>query len=115
MVALFVFFFSSRRRHTRYWRDWSSDVCSSDLDVAHGLVKVVTGPGLEVGQRGPQRGAGGVGHTCFLIFRVGTAAIPLRIRAQSGPGSSGSGDVVVTDTAARLRQPPVGVSSPLSA
>src|SRR5258707_11760047 len=28
---LVVFFFSSRRRHTRYWRDWSSDVCSSDL------------------------------------------------------------------------------------
>src|SRR5258707_13813890 len=26
-----AFFFSSRRRHTRYWRDWSSDVCSSDL------------------------------------------------------------------------------------
>src|SRR3712207_9400955 len=29
----FFFFFSSRRRHTRYWRDWSSDVCSSDLVV----------------------------------------------------------------------------------
>src|SRR3712207_4810140 len=28
------FFFSSRRRHTRYWRDWSSDVCSSDLAEA---------------------------------------------------------------------------------
>src|SRR3712207_9409374 len=28
------FFFSSRRRHTRYWRDWSSDVCSSDLTPA---------------------------------------------------------------------------------
>src|SRR3712207_694877 len=28
---VFFFFFSSRRRHTRYWRDWSSDVCSSDL------------------------------------------------------------------------------------
>src|SRR3712207_8050664 len=27
-------FFSSRRRHTRYWRDWSSDVCSSDLIAA---------------------------------------------------------------------------------
>src|SRR3712207_8412512 len=27
------FFFSSRRRHTRYWRDWSSDVCSSDLSL----------------------------------------------------------------------------------
>src|SRR5207253_6988610 len=26
------FFFSSRRRHTRWPRDWSSDVCSSDLD-----------------------------------------------------------------------------------
>src|SRR5690606_41028661 len=25
------FFFSSRRRHTRFSRDWSSDVCSSDL------------------------------------------------------------------------------------
>src|SRR3712207_1472309 len=30
-VMCFVFF-SSRRRHTRYWRDWSSDVCSSDLE-----------------------------------------------------------------------------------
>src|SRR5258707_13643892 len=26
-----LLFFSSRRRHTIYWRDWSSDVCSSDL------------------------------------------------------------------------------------
>src|SRR5437879_12250197 len=32
MLVLFVFFFfSSRRRHTRYIGDWSSDVCSSDL------------------------------------------------------------------------------------
>src|SRR3712207_8517948 len=30
-LCFFFFFFSSRRRHTRYWRDWSSDVCSSDL------------------------------------------------------------------------------------
>src|SRR3712207_8696415 len=30
------FFFSSRRRHTRYWRDWSSDVCSSDLELDGG-------------------------------------------------------------------------------
>src|SRR5690606_40284872 len=27
-------FFSSRRRHTRFSRDWSSDVCSSDLDAS---------------------------------------------------------------------------------
>src|SRR5690349_24189549 len=30
---MLVFFFSSRRRHTRSLRDWSSDVCSSDLVV----------------------------------------------------------------------------------
>src|SRR5690349_23171779 len=30
----FLFFFSSRRRHTRSLRDWSSDVCSSDLPTA---------------------------------------------------------------------------------
>src|SRR5437879_11246652 len=30
-VTVFCFFFSSRRRHTRYIGDWSSDVCSSDL------------------------------------------------------------------------------------
>src|SRR5882757_7961944 len=33
-MTMFVFVFSSRRRHTRYWRDWSSDVCSSDLNVS---------------------------------------------------------------------------------
>src|SRR5439155_14136069 len=31
---LFFFFFSSRRRHTRWPRDWSSDVCSSDLEAS---------------------------------------------------------------------------------
>src|SRR5437870_12670851 len=31
MFIFFFFFFSSRRRHTRWPRDWSSDVCSSDL------------------------------------------------------------------------------------
>src|SRR5215475_6556167 len=31
MFVVFFFFFSSRRRHTRFSRDWSSDVCSSDL------------------------------------------------------------------------------------
>ena len=34
-----LFFFSSRRRHTRYIGDWSSDVCSSDL--VGGLAVVV--------------------------------------------------------------------------
>src|SRR5216684_183689 len=33
MCDFFFFFFSSRRRHTRCSRDWSSDVCSSDLPL----------------------------------------------------------------------------------
>src|SRR5690349_22639559 len=45
LCGFFFFFFSSRRRHTRSLRDWSSDVCSSDLfRVAkrwHGLGPVV--------------------------------------------------------------------------
>src|SRR5689334_23701113 len=32
--VVFLFFFSSRRRHTRWNCDWSSDVCSSDLHIA---------------------------------------------------------------------------------
>src|SRR2546429_3085842 len=39
---MYFFFFSSRRRHTRCSRDWSSDVCSSDL--------VVQRPGVFVAQ-----------------------------------------------------------------
>src|SRR5690606_12724254 len=34
--SFFFFFFSSRRRHTRFSRDWSSDVCSSDLILVQG-------------------------------------------------------------------------------
>src|SRR5690606_41151004 len=46
-----IFFFSSRRRHTRFSRDWSSDVCSSDLlqggrgdGIVHG---VLAGQGVD--------------------------------------------------------------------
>src|SRR5260370_14594255 len=35
--AILFFFFSSRRRHTRFKCDWSSDVCSSDLTTAANL------------------------------------------------------------------------------
>src|SRR3712207_6040853 len=40
-MLCYFFFFSSRRRHTRYWRDWSSDVCSSDLVVLEADTDVV--------------------------------------------------------------------------
>src|SRR5699024_11283070 len=38
-ILVVFFFFSSRRRHTRSKRDWSSDVCSSDLLVNHGFIE----------------------------------------------------------------------------
>src|SRR5688500_20312290 len=44
MRAVFWFFFSSRRRHTRLQGDWSSDVCSSDLAFA--LERLVQAAGL---------------------------------------------------------------------
>src|SRR2546430_8010830 len=42
-----VFFFSSRRRHTRFDCDWSSDVCSSDLQITRhtGVSKMCGNPG----------------------------------------------------------------------
>src|SRR2546430_3759598 len=45
-LSLFVFFFSSRRRHTRFDCDWSSDVCSSDLR-ASGPVRTPDGRPFE--------------------------------------------------------------------
>src|SRR3712207_9314730 len=59
-MYLFVFFFSSRRRHTRYWRDWSSDVCSSDLTDAAprlapaGAARTRRRVGAPSAARGPQ-------------------------------------------------------------
>src|SRR3989337_1208855 len=58
---LLVFFFSSRRRHTRCYRDWSSDVCSSDLDgTVHGFSVQETG--VPAGFQAP---------VCFAIVKVG--------------------------------------------
>src|SRR5690606_40308766 len=51
------FFFSSRRRHTRFSRDWSSDVCSSDLARGQRRAVVVVealaggGEDLDAGER----------------------------------------------------------------
>src|SRR6266436_6780879 len=57
-IRIFCFFFSSRRRHTRCSRDWSSDVCSSDLHVDMGpiLLKPVTQTGAQVIVLGKVRG-----------------------------------------------------------
>src|SRR2546422_6490219 len=70
MVICFVifFFFSSRRRHTRCSRDWSSDVCSSDLT----LVRATPGIEPEFGSSG-----GSVSRICQdVIEGTKQGAIP---------------------------------------
>src|SRR5207253_8138416 len=57
-VGLALFFFSSRRRHTRWPRDWSSDVCSSDLRgtaVLTGQADYSPNVSLETHQEGLKR------------------------------------------------------------
>src|SRR5437762_12957194 len=54
---LYCFFFSSRRRHTRYIGDWSSDVCSSDLPAV-GAGRPRFGPERELGRADPARRLG---------------------------------------------------------
>src|SRR5690349_24407031 len=73
----FFFFFSSRRRHTRSLRDWSSDVCSSDLvrDVPHRQGGVVVVPLGELARQGERvvavdRGAGAPGLPATRPQRV---------------------------------------------
>src|SRR5690606_39866195 len=74
------FFFSSRRRHTRFSRDWSSDVCSSDLaadDVAAELFLQVHRNARPLGEEACQHlrqefgDRGGVGEDADVSGLVG--------------------------------------------
>src|SRR2546421_5653038 len=73
-LPLLFFFFSSRRRHTRSDRDWSSDVCSSDLLREREFVAAARAVGA-----GPTR----------LIFRhvLPNAAAPIIVSAALGIGN----------------------------
>src|SRR5207253_5767985 len=81
----FFFFFSSRRRHTRWPRDWSSDVCSSDLlagKVVGQHARRVAGlqrrrrrlPDLHLGDE-----RRGVGDRDQLLARTGEVALELKL------------------------------------
>src|SRR5690349_23039601 len=93
--AVFFFFFSSRRRHTRSLRDWSSDVCSSDLffDAIHSvdrpslvaaLAKAMATTGrrpdcfvqVNVGDE-PQKGGCPVAALPALLEHCGEAGVPV--------------------------------------
>src|SRR5258706_11830757 len=89
VFLLFVFFFSSRRRHTRLVSDWSSDVCSSDLRVPRSVTTrrvVVTGLGTlsPVGNTADEfwtsliQGRSGVG----MITKFDTTGYPTRIAGE---------------------------------
>src|SRR2546429_9513556 len=100
---MLLFFFSSRRRHTRCSRDWSSDVCSSDLfgsNTPGALINFInrTG-GPEV--RGTLKAYGGTGDYARTDFNVnGPVGPDWRVniggfyrdnRGARGPGVSGTG------------------------
>src|SRR5438045_9027428 len=82
-----LFFFSSRRRHTRCLSDWSSDVCSSDLrllwvwiqaSMAHGTVGRITHNGTEHGGGEKRR---------YLAHEIGRASCRERMYTRSAAAS----------------------------
>src|SRR5437868_15372764 len=75
-LFFFFFFFSSRRRHTRSKRDWSSDVCSSDLVARLGHLVLGTREHFE---RGVFERAAVLDEVQQLLRRV---RLPHAIRAQ---------------------------------
>src|SRR3712207_9237045 len=83
------FFFSSRRRHTRYWRDWSSDVCSSDLRRLFLVVERRQGEraGVEGGRPrlfGPARGGEVEGHDLVVAHGEQRALAEHHVVARAG-------------------------------
>src|SRR5207245_3145737 len=68
-----IFFFSSRRRHTRCYRDWSSDVCSSDLIFAPTQIAAILAEAKQLPPAGSLRPL-----TFYTLFGL-VAACGLRI------------------------------------
>src|SRR3712207_7939032 len=76
--GVIVFFFSSRRRHTRYWRDWSSDVCSSDLIhdlngyTEESLIEAIKSQGFEIAPLIGKPGKPSKKHEMVMVLESGT-------------------------------------------
>src|SRR5688572_30926160 len=70
IIFFFFFFFSSRRRHTRFDCDWSSDVCSSDLDASK---RKLSARALKVERRGNQLFPG-PGFAFYQHRRIGRSS-----------------------------------------
>src|SRR2546422_3744956 len=98
LLMIFFFFFSSRRRHTRCSRDWSSDVCSSDLTFSP--VSKITGDGEVVFAGGVQQVYGAVdaplvvdGAQVNLNADVTVPRIELDKGALGGPATTTTPDL----------------------
>src|SRR5690606_18322953 len=67
-----LFFFSSRRRHTRFSRDWSSDVCSSDLRTLQPAIRNINAilPQLRGGFQGVAAAISGLAGRITGAFRA---------------------------------------------
>src|SRR6478752_8965435 len=97
MFVFLDFFFSSRRRHTRCSRDWSSDVCSSDLDLCAAPGGKTTHVAALLEDRGevvaverhPGRAAA-LQRTCARM-RAGCVRVEVAVAVQWSPGAH-SGD-----------------------
>src|SRR2546430_12915158 len=72
-----LFFFSSRRRHTRFDCDWSSDVCSSDLGIQQRLVSLAL-KARTIETMTPQPADEIQGELLLLADGLGTAMDELR-------------------------------------
>src|SRR5207253_4533870 len=94
-LSYVIFFFSSRRRHTRWPRDWSSDVCSSDL-----FVQIKTGAlTTERIAAARKRGRSVVTTDTYKSMAYARAVAALGIGSATGeiPSARLADDVIVRD------------------
>src|SRR3712207_9468710 len=102
------FFFSSRRRHTRYWRDWSSDVCSSDLAASGAPSPLIARTTKVPAAALTDSPAGRVRTASSSAARIGGAA------SQNRPPLTGEGvyTLFFTPPAPRAVSPPLATPNP---
>src|SRR5260370_28795782 len=79
LAFLVFFFFSSRRRHTRFKCDWSSDVCSSDL-ISKRILRTVQESSVETVRRSTS--AGGPPPTLDSPWTVASIFRAMEIRSE---------------------------------
>src|SRR5690606_41029092 len=79
-----LFFFSSRRRHTRFSRDWSSDVCSSDLTF---LARIESITVLDNGDDAPESATALLGSMKILVPMAGLIDKQAELARQIGRAS----------------------------